>query len=170
MYRGVSAELPSTSRMRPIALWRLWSKSTKVSAGHSWLVSSSRVTRLPAHCSNIPRTFMGWPYRRSLTPLLRNSPACRSSSKVSNRRTRADGAVAGADIETPGSSGKATTILAPRRLLWSAREVPAFHQVIHGENFEAKKRRQGLIAFRFDGLMAHSCPTPLVGRAESKSK
>jgi len=30
---GISAESPSTSRMRPTALWRLWSKSTKVSAG-----------------------------------------------------------------------------------------------------------------------------------------
>src|SRR2546425_9290527 len=44
--------------MRPMALWRLWSKSTKVSAGQSWLLSSLRVTRLPASCSNIASSWL----------------------------------------------------------------------------------------------------------------
>ena len=125
MYRGISAESPSVSRMRPIALWRLWSKSTKVSAGQSWLLSSSRVTRLPADCSNIASSCTGWPCRRSLTPRLRNSPARRSSSKVSNRSTRAAGASVG--IPTSGSSLKPITIPVLGSLLCVVCEVHAFH-------------------------------------------
>ncbi len=124
MYRGISAESPSTSRIRPMALWRLWSKSTKVSAGQSWLLSSSRVTTLPADCNNIVRSCTGWPCRRSLTPRLCSSPARRSSSNVSNRSTRAAGA--GADIQTSRSSSEHITILALRSLVCRAAKCLLF--------------------------------------------
>ncbi len=100
MYRGVSAESASTSRMRAIALWRLWSKSTKVSASQSWPLNSSRVTRFPADSSNMASTCKGWPCSRSFTPCLRSSPVRKSNSKASNRSTRA--ARVGADILTSG--------------------------------------------------------------------
>ena len=59
MYRGFSAESPSTSRMRAMALCRLWSKSTKVPLGQIWLCSSSRVTTSPAFSSRILENLQG---------------------------------------------------------------------------------------------------------------
>jgi len=50
--RGLSAESPSASRSLMIAVFRLLSKSTKVSADQFWERSSSRVTTSPGRCSS----------------------------------------------------------------------------------------------------------------------
>ena len=85
MNTGMSAESPSASRRRLIAVFRLVSKSTKVSTGHSAPCSSSRVTRTPAVSRSLRRTRKGCSCRRSFTPLRRSSADRVSSSKVPNR-------------------------------------------------------------------------------------
>ncbi len=52
---GLSAESPRASRSLLMALFRPWSKSTKVSAGQTFLRSSSRVTTCPGCSSSIAR-------------------------------------------------------------------------------------------------------------------
>jgi len=68
-----------------IAVFRLVSKSTNVSAGHSAPCNSSRVTRTPAVSSSLRSTTNGCSCSRSFTPLRRSSADRVSSSKVPNR-------------------------------------------------------------------------------------
>src|SRR5690349_1077873 len=85
--RGLSAESPSASRSLLIAVFRLFSKSTKVSGGQFWFRSSSRVTTSPVLCSSTVRTRNGCSCSLILTPCLRSSPDRRSTWKVANRTT-----------------------------------------------------------------------------------
>src|SRR3984957_19751540 len=85
MNNGTSAESPSTSRNRLIAVFRLVSKSTYVSAGHSAPCSSSRVTRTPAVSSSLRNTTNGCSCSRSFTPLRRSSADRVSHSNLPNR-------------------------------------------------------------------------------------
>src|SRR5882762_5007047 len=78
--RGFSAESPSASRSRLTAAFSPWSKSTKVSAGHSRLRSSSRVTISPGFSSSMVRIWNGCSCRRTLEPLRLSSPPRRSAS------------------------------------------------------------------------------------------
>src|SRR5580704_10319243 len=89
MNLGSSAESPSASLRRAMALCRPWSKSTKVSPGQIRECRSSRVTRSPEPRSRTSRTCNGWPCSRSFAPFLRSSPARTSSSKTSKQSTRA---------------------------------------------------------------------------------
>jgi len=54
--RGESAESPSAPRIRFTALFKPFSKSTKVSAGHSAFWSSSRLTSSPGRSRSISKT------------------------------------------------------------------------------------------------------------------
>ena len=76
----------------------------EVSAVQICARSSSRVTSSPGRFSKAARTCKGWPWRRSLTPRLRSSPARTSSSKLSKRSTRGPGARVG--IATPVEVGQ----------------------------------------------------------------
>src|SRR6266567_4430866 len=69
------------------------------------LLNTPRVTRFPADCSKMASTCKGCPCRCNLTPRLRSSPVCRSSSKASNRRTCC--AEVGVGILASGHSAKA---------------------------------------------------------------
>jgi hypothetical protein len=88
MNRGLEAESPSTSRSLLMMVFRLWSKSTKVSAGQSFCRKSSRVTISPARSRSRTNTWKGWSCSRSRTPDLRNSPLAASTSNTPNRNIR----------------------------------------------------------------------------------
>jgi hypothetical protein len=77
-------------------VFRLWSKSTKVSAGQSLCRNSSRVTISPARSRSTTNTWKGWSWSRSRTPDLRSSPVAASTSNTPNRNIRlASSAIAG---------------------------------------------------------------------------
>jgi hypothetical protein len=86
--RGFEAESPSTSRSLLMMVFRLWSKSTKVSAGQSFCRNSSRVTTSPARSRSTTNTWKGWSCSRSRTPDLRSSPLAVSASNTPNRNSR----------------------------------------------------------------------------------
>src|SRR5580704_7426151 len=88
MKRGLVAESPSTSRSLLMMVFRLWSKSTKVSAGQSFCRNSSRVTISPARPRSRTNTWKGWSWSRSRTPDLRSSPSAASTSNTPNRNMR----------------------------------------------------------------------------------
>src|SRR5438445_8579953 len=81
MYREFSGESPSAARSFLIALFRLCSKSTKVSEDHSLRRISSRVITSPGFSSKTERMQKGWPGKRMRTPCLRNSRAARFTWK-----------------------------------------------------------------------------------------
>src|SRR5258708_5592073 len=87
MYREFSGESPSAARSFLIALFRLCSKSTKVSEDHSLRRISSRVITLPGFSSKMERMQKGWPGKRMRTPCFRNSSAARFTWKTPKRRT-----------------------------------------------------------------------------------
>jgi hypothetical protein len=66
-------------------VFRLWSKSTKVSAGQSFCRNSSRVMISPACARSRTNTWKGWSWSRSRTPDLRSSPLAVSTSNTPNR-------------------------------------------------------------------------------------
>jgi hypothetical protein len=88
MKRGLEAESLNTSRSLLMMVFRLWSKSTKVSAGQSFCLNSSRVTISPARSSSRTSTWKGWSWSRSRTPDLRSSPLAVSTSNTPNRNSR----------------------------------------------------------------------------------
>src|SRR5215471_9648540 len=89
--RGFSAESPSASRRRLMAVLTPWSKSTNVSVGHSFCLKSSRGTTSPGRSSSIASTSKGCPWTLIFTPPLRSSLALRSASKVAKRTIRVRG-------------------------------------------------------------------------------
>ncbi len=84
--RGLEAESPSASRILLIAVFRLCSKSTWVS-GQTFSWSSSRVTARPGFSSSSAKARNGCSCNRTRSPLLRNCPASRSTSKTPKRTT-----------------------------------------------------------------------------------
>ena len=72
--RGLSAESLRASLNLLIAAFRLWSKSTNVSAGHSLRCISSREMTSPGRSSNIVNTWKGCSWSFTFTPLRRSSP------------------------------------------------------------------------------------------------
>jgi len=66
--RGASAESFRAERILLMAVPRLWSKSTKVSAGHNLFRISSRETTSPGRSSSITKRSKGWDCRRILWP------------------------------------------------------------------------------------------------------
>src|SRR6266481_9708287 len=87
MYREFSGESPSAARSFLIALFRLCSKSTKVSEDHSLRRISSREITSPGFSSKMERMQKGWPGKRMRTPCFRNSRAARFTWKTPKRRT-----------------------------------------------------------------------------------
>src|SRR6267378_4338671 len=85
--RGTSAESFSAERILLMAVPRLWSKSTKVSAGHNLFRISSRETTSPGRSSSITKRSKGWACRRILWPSRRNSPESRCAAKRPKRIT-----------------------------------------------------------------------------------
>jgi|HubBroStandDraft_6_1064221.scaffolds.fasta_scaffold00939_4 hypothetical protein len=69
-------------------VFRLWSKSTKVSAGQSFCRNSSRVTISPARARSKTNTWKGWSWSRRRKPDLRSSPLAASTSNTPNRNSR----------------------------------------------------------------------------------
>ena len=59
IYLGLDAESPKVSRSLFTAVFRLWSKSTNVSTGHSFWRNSSRVTTTPERSSSSANTWNG---------------------------------------------------------------------------------------------------------------
>src|SRR5260221_2631000 len=88
MYREFSDESPSAVRSFLIAVFRLCSKSTKVSDDHSFCRISSRVTTSPGFSSRTDRMQNGWPDRRIRTPCLRSSRCVRFAWNTPKRNTR----------------------------------------------------------------------------------
>ena len=76
-----------------MALFRPCSKSTKVSAAHSFFCSSSRVTVSPGRSNSMTRISAGWPCSLIFMPFLRSSPARGSSSNAPKQK------VGGIDLE-----------------------------------------------------------------------
>ena len=101
--RGVSALSFSASRSRRMAAFNPWSKSTKVSSGHSLARISSRVTSSPERSSSMARIWKGCSCSRSRMPCLRSSRVCRSASKGPNLTRRELGATSAmvAGVYTP---------------------------------------------------------------------
>src|SRR5438552_1861718 len=87
MKRGLSAESSRASRSLRTALYSPCSKSTKVSEGQIFCLSSSRVTNLPDCSSSNCRTWSGCRCSLILTPQRLSSPAWKSTSN-SAKRTR----------------------------------------------------------------------------------
>jgi len=79
---GASADSPNASRNRLMAALRLWSKSTKVSAGQSLLRSSSLVTTSPGLSSSAANTWKGCSWSFTFCPCWRSSPVWRFTSNV----------------------------------------------------------------------------------------
>src|SRR5215471_11315779 len=88
MNRGLSAESSNASRKRFTAAFKLWSKSTNVSEGHSSRRSSSRVTTSPGCRSKLTSIRKGCSCSLIFTPFLRSSAARKSTSKRPNRTVR----------------------------------------------------------------------------------
>src|SRR5581483_5678147 len=86
MNRGLDAESPNASRSLLTMVFRLWSKSTNVSAGHRRCCNSSRVTTSPERSSSISNAWKGWSGTRIFTPCLRSSPLAESASNVPKRK------------------------------------------------------------------------------------
>src|SRR5215469_14091688 len=81
----MSALSSSTWRSFLMCVFKLCSKSTKVSCGHRYRRSSSRVTNSPGRSRRSERTAMGCPWSLSFMPLFRSSAVCLSSSKAAKR-------------------------------------------------------------------------------------
>src|SRR5256885_5082157 len=103
MYLEFSGESPSAVRSFLIALFRLCSKSTKVSEDHSVCRISSRVTVSPGFSSRIDKMRKGWPDKRIRTPCLRSSRPARFAWNTPKRSTRLD---AGDFVSTTSSLPK----------------------------------------------------------------
>src|SRR5262249_42729559 len=102
IYRGLSAESPSTSLIFLTAVFRPSSKSTNVSAGQSACFRSSRVTISPRRSSNTRRTWKGCSCNRTRLPCSHTSPDRTSTSKLSNRSRLEDGALLGTSRNSCG--------------------------------------------------------------------
>src|ERR1039458_7324707 len=64
-----------------IAVPKLWSKSTNVSAGQSFVQISSRVTSSPGRCRSMASNWNGWDCNRIRVPFFLNSPDCNRSEE-----------------------------------------------------------------------------------------
>src|SRR5208283_3468805 len=84
---GFSAESPSASRRRLIALRIARSKSTNTSPGHSACRNSSRVMTSFGRLSKSFRARKGRSWILTLTPFLRNSSECKSASNTPKSTT-----------------------------------------------------------------------------------
>src|SRR5216683_800811 len=129
--RGLVAESPRTSRILFTAVFRLWSKSTKVSAGHSLSRNSSRVTTFPARSSSMVNITKGWSCSRIRRPCLRSSRASRSASNNPKRAIPGFRLVSGDGPDTDASLAlgstrafRAPVSSSPRRITDSATEAP----------------------------------------------
>ena len=85
MKLGLSASSRSAARSLLMALFRPRSKSTKVSSGQSFLLSSSRVTTSPGRSRSNSRAWKGCSCRLILEPCRRSSPERVSTSKSPKR-------------------------------------------------------------------------------------
>src|SRR5215469_9482650 len=85
---GLSTSSLSAWRSLRIELFRPTSKSTNVSAGHSFCFSSCRETTFPAFATSSTSTRNGCSCSLIRTPLLRSSPSCSESSNRPKRKVR----------------------------------------------------------------------------------
>jgi hypothetical protein len=129
--------------MRAIALCRLWSKSTNVSAGHIRLCSSSRVTKSPACSSRISSTCRGCPQTHSHSVLAQFAGTDIQLETV--ERQPVGNSWLGSQRRLQQKIRKAYhRFLGHSKRPRSYLQAPCHQQLNHGENFGSRWRPQGL--------------------------